>query len=130
MRFVPTKVHGVLDYLGGVILIAFPFALGFEAEVEMFFPVVLGVAVIVYSALTDFELGIYRLMPMPTHLAFDGIVGVMLLTAPFFTGFWQDAPVWPFVVMGFVELSAAFVTYRRPGDVTETDPRTGTVAPA
>jgi hypothetical protein len=56
-------------------------------------------------------------MPVAVHLAIDALVGLALLTAPFFIGFREDVPVlWPFIVMGLVELSAAFVTKLHPAD--------------
>src|SRR3954447_18205909 len=50
MRFIPTRVHGMMDYLMGVVLIAAPFVLSFDtARAETWVPIVLGVGVIGYS---------------------------------------------------------------------------------
>lgn len=32
MRFIPTKIHGVLDYIAGLALIAAPWLFGFAGE--------------------------------------------------------------------------------------------------
>jgi hypothetical protein len=53
MRFITTVVHGFLDYLMGVFLIAAPSAFGFEhGAVESSVLYVEGVAVLLYSVLT------------------------------------------------------------------------------
>lgn len=69
MRFIPTGVHAVLDYLVGALLIASPWLFGFAAGgAETWVPVVLGTTALVMSVLTDYELGLIRTIPMPTHL--------------------------------------------------------------
>ncbi len=44
MRFIPTRLHGVLDYLVGTLLIAAPWLLNFNrGGAETWVPVILGV---------------------------------------------------------------------------------------
>ena len=116
MRFIPTKVHGVLDYLGGLLLIAFPFVLGFDSAAATWIMVGLGAGVLAYSMLTDFELGVVRTIPMPAHLLFDGLGGLFLLVSPWLFGFADVDPWWPFVLMGIVEVTAALTTHLHPDD--------------
>jgi hypothetical protein len=67
MRFIPTKVHGVLDYLVGIILIAAPWIFGFDrGGMETWIPVILGVGALVYSVMTDYEMGLTRTLSMRT----------------------------------------------------------------
>jgi hypothetical protein len=42
----------------------------------------MGLFVILYSACTDYELGLYRFLRIRFHLLLDGILGVALLFAP------------------------------------------------
>ena len=72
MRFIPTKVHGVLDYLVGIALIAAPWLFGFAAVggAAVVIPIVLGVGLIVYSLFTKYEWGPFSVIPMPVHLVY------------------------------------------------------------
>ena len=116
MRFIPTKVHGVLDYLGALLLIALPFVLGFDSAVATWLMVGLGVGVLLYTVLTDFELGLVRTIPVSAHLLMDGLGGVLLLVAPWVFGFADVDPWWPFVLMGLVEIGAALFTHKVADD--------------
>lgn len=61
MRFLPTKIHGLLDYLVGIALIAAPNIFQFSqvGGAAVAVPRVLGVGLIVYSVFTDYEWGRY-----------------------------------------------------------------------
>lgn len=54
MRFVPTLVHGIADYVVGMIVLGLPFYYGLTGSQRMPF-VVLGVFVIIYSFFTDMK---------------------------------------------------------------------------
>jgi hypothetical protein len=119
----PTRVHGILDYLMGVVLIASPWVLGFHAGgAETWVPVALGAGVIAYSLFTDYELGAVRRLPMTTHLWLDALGGVLLAVSPWVLGF--DERVWiPHVVFGVLEVAAAAVTDTIPGYERRGQPR-------
>jgi hypothetical protein len=119
----PTRVHGILDYLMGVLLIASPWVLGFHAGgTETWVPVALGAGVIAYSLFTDYELGAVRRLPMTTHLWLDALGGVLLAVSPWVLGF--DERVWiPHVVFGVLEVAAAAVTDTIPGYERRGQPR-------
>lgn len=114
MRFVPTRVHGILDYLVGALLIVAPWLLGFaQGGAETWLPVVLGAGVIVYSLLTDYELGVVKTIPMPVHLGLDAGGGVLLAISPWLFGF--AGIVWvPHLIVGLIEIGAALVTRTVP----------------
>ena len=83
MRFISTKTHGVLDYLMGVILIAAPWVLGFARQgAETWVPVVLGAGAIIYSLMTNYELGMTKVISMRTHLGLDMMSGIFLALSP------------------------------------------------
>ena len=106
IRFVPTWLHGYFDYIGGIVLIAAPFLFGFfkMGGVAVILPIVLGIGLILYSLLTDYERGIpaLKFIPMPVHLILDFIASALLAASPFLFGFSNQAPnVWlPHVVAG------------------------------
>ena len=78
MRFIPTRVHAVLDYIVSAFVAALPFLFGVEGEVRWLF-VALGLFGAAYSLLTDYELGAVRVLSMRTHLALDVVFIVALL---------------------------------------------------
>ena len=74
MRFLPTRLHGVIDYLWGLALLATPWLFGFaDVTAAKWLAVIFGVGAILYSAVTDYELGLVRILPMVLHLGLDGL---------------------------------------------------------
>lgn len=114
MRFIPTKVHGYLDYLVGALLIAAPWLFDFaRGGAETWVPVVLGAGAILYSIITDYELGASKIISMRTHLALDLISGIVLAASPWIFGF-ADYVWGPHLVLGLFEIGAALMTRREP----------------
>jgi hypothetical protein len=120
IRFVPTSVHGIFDYIGGVLLIAAPFVFGFYnvGGIPVILPIVLGVGLILYSLLTNYERGVpgLKFIPMPLHLIFDFVASALLAVSPFLFGFWNLAPnVWlPHVIAGVGVILLVLVSQTRP----------------
>ncbi len=104
----------MLDYVVGIVLIGAPYVLGFaNGGAAQWVPIALGVAALVYSLLTNYELGVVRVIPMPVHLMLDALSGVVLALSPFVLGF--AGFVWvPHVVLGLFEILAAAVTRTEP----------------
>lgn len=114
MRFITTQAHGWIDYIVGVVLIIAPWLLGFAAGgAETWTPVVLGAAVIIYSLLTDYELGAARIIPMNVHLGIDVVLGIVLAVSPWLFGYAEL--VWvPHLLVGLVLIAAGVFTETRP----------------
>src|SRR2546423_6558302 len=88
MRFIPTWVHGLMDYPMAVVLILLPFVLGYaNGSVPMYLMVCAGIAMLVVSALTAYEVGLVRTIPMPVHLGIDVAMGLLLAVSPWLFGF-------------------------------------------
>lgn len=115
MRVLSTRAHGAIDYPVGVLLIAAPWLLGFaRGGAETWVPVVLGAGALVYSAFTDYELGLVKRLQMPVHLWMDAISGVVLAMSPWLFTF--DEHVWiPHLVIGVGEVIVAFLSDTIPG---------------
>ena len=116
MRFIPTRIHGAIDYLFAVLLIAAPWLLGFgqDGGADTWVPVILGIAIIGQSLLTDYEWGLMRVIPMPTHLFVDLAGGVLLAASPWLFGFSEW--VWaPHLILGLIEIGTALTTEWVPG---------------
>ena len=115
MRFIPTFIHGLLDYLTGILLCASPWLLGFaHGGSETDLPVVLGFAALVYSSITRYELGLLRIIGMRMHLVLDFCSGVLLASSPWLFGF-KDVVYLPHLLVGGFEIFAALTTIPTPG---------------
>ena len=118
IRFLPTKVHGVLDYVVGLALILAPNIFQF-ADVggpAVFIPRLLGVVLIAYSLFTRYELGVIKVISMPYHLIVDFLAALFLALSPFLFGFSNNtANVWlPHVVVGIAVIVVVIVSKTQP----------------
>lgn len=115
---IPARVHGFLDYAMGLLLIVSPWLFGFAPDnpgAETWVPVALGVGAILYSLITDYELGTARILPMQVHLILDAMSGILLAASPWLFGFSEY--LWlPHLVLGIAELGVAAMTSAVPGN--------------
>ncbi len=113
MQFIPTKVHGILDYLSGLLFMVSPWLFGFaDGTAAQWVPVVLGALALVYSIFTDYERGFIKVIPMPAHLSMDVMSGVVMAASPWLFGF-ADRVYLPHVIFGLFEIGAGLMTQRR-----------------
>jgi len=113
MRFIPTKFHAPLDYIVGVALIASPWIFGFsDTTAPTVVSIVLGIGLIAYSLITNYELGVWKLAPMAVHNLIDVVAGALLALSPWLFGFADDpANVWIwFVVVGLAAIFLGLTT--------------------
>ena len=118
MRFIPTKLHAPLDYIVGAALIAAPWIFQFsEHTAASAVAIVLGIGLIVYSLFTDYELGVWRTVPMSVHNLFDIAAGAVLAASPWIFGFADEsANVWvPHVVVGLAAIGLGLTTKQSGG---------------
>jgi SPW repeat-containing protein len=130
MRFIPTRYHAPLDYIVGAVLIAAPWIFQFsDIGAATAVSIVLGVGLIAYSLLTDYELGVWKVAPMAVHNLIDIVAGAVLAASPWLFGFADEgANAWaPFVVIGVAAIFLGLTTkqaggyrYGRPGAHRET----------
>jgi hypothetical protein len=118
LRFISTRTHGVLDYVVGALLIVVPYLLGFaDGTAAQWVPQLLGLVAIGGALLTDYELGVMRVIPMPVHLMIDIGSGVLLALSPWLFGF-ADRVLWPHLLVGIMEIGAGLTTRSVPDDAT------------
>jgi hypothetical protein len=114
MRVLPTRVHGVIDYLWGAALLGSPWLLGYsDVTAATWIALIFGLGAFAYSAVTDYELGLLRVLPMLLHLWVDGVGGAVLAASPWLFGF-ADRVVWPQVLFGLFSVLASLVTRTDP----------------
>ncbi len=119
-RPISSRLHGMLDYPTGLLLIASPLVFGFgdAGAAAVAIPVVLGVMVLMQSLITNYEFSLLNLLPLPVHLATDVLGGVVLATSPSLIGFSDEGVnAWlPHVVIGLgLILSGLLTQPHRPG---------------
>ena len=130
MRFIPTRLHGVIDYLWGLSLLASPWVLGYaDVPAAKWLAIVFGAGAILYSMITAYELGLVRILSMPLHLIVDGAGGAFLAASPFLFGF-ADRIAWPHVGFGLFSVAASLITRTAPaqplgGPLDRQDPQAG-----
>jgi len=118
MRFIPTRFHAPLDYIVGVALIAMPWIFRFsDVTAATVVSVVLGVGLIAYSLVTDYELGVWKVAPMAVHNLIDVVAGAVLALSPWLFGFAEEgANTWlPLVVVGLAAIFLGLTTVQRGG---------------
>lgn len=111
LRVIPTRLHGAIDYLVSVLVLALPFMAGEQGGLRWVFAAV-GCAGIIYSLITDYEWGVVRLLPMPWHLALDGVFGVAMLALGILL--WLSLLGVISAVIGIAALILAAITELRP----------------
>ena len=118
MRFIPTKFHAPLDYIVGVVLIAGPWIFQYsDSGAATTISIVLGIGLIAYSLVTDYELGVWKVAPMAVHNVIDVVAGALLAASPWLFGFADEgANFWaPFVVIGVAAIFLGLTTKQAGG---------------
>jgi hypothetical protein len=118
MRLISTRAHGMLDWVMGPVLVALPFTLGSDqGRPEGLVLLVIGIAMVLLTVFTDYEFGLVRSIPVPTHLAIDAASGALLAISPWLFHF--SHRIWlPHVLLGVVELGASLTTRRQSSNQT------------
>jgi hypothetical protein len=115
MRVLSTRTHGIMDYAMGILLLASPYLFGFATGgVKQWLPMILGLAMLGMSLLTRYEWGAIRVIPMPVHLAVDGLSGALLAVSPWLFGF-AGVVFLPHLILGLIELGTSLLTETRSG---------------
>ncbi len=78
MKFISPRVHAFIDLLVVVFLFASPTVFGFTGTLAMF-TYVLGIIHLLLTLLTDFSMGVVKIIPLPIHGVIEFVVGVVLI---------------------------------------------------
>ena len=112
-RPVDATLHGVVDYSAGAFLLtAFPRLAGIDGTRAGRQVRTAGAIHAGYSTLTDYPLGIVKLIPFQAHLAIDAVGALALAATPFVTGqFKRGRSQWvPHVALCLFELASLAMT--------------------
>lgn len=114
MPFISSRAHGVWDYVAGLALIAAPWLFGFADDTAAtYVPVCIGLAILGLTVMTNFELGLAKIVPLSTHLMLDIGAGALLAASPWLFGF-ADYVYMPHLVVGITEILIALMTVKVP----------------
>jgi hypothetical protein len=112
-RPIDSTLHGVTDYsVGTTLLTVFPKWADIEGTESARQVRTAGAIHAGYSTLTDYPLGLLKLVPFKVHLALDALGAIALGATPFVTGQWKKGTKhWvPHVALCLFELSSLAMT--------------------
>jgi hypothetical protein len=112
-RPVDSTLHGVVDYMAGATLTTvLPKLAGVEGTRSARQIRIAGAAHAGYSTMTDYPLGIVKLLPFKAHLALDAIGALAVGATPFVTGQYKEGRrQWvPHVALAVFELMSLAMT--------------------
>ena len=114
MQIIETKTHAYIDYSVGIILIAAAYLLNFQSE-KMPNTVLYAVGAwsLLYSLLTNYELGLIKIIPINIHFMLDTVTGIFLATSPWLLEF-SDKVCLPHLILGLTIIGAAVITSIKP----------------
>lgn len=108
---IPAFVHGLLEYVGGALLVVAPFLFSFDSDSATAASIVAGVIVLVIAASTAMSTGLIKSIPLAMHVMLDYIIAVLLIASPFIFTFSDDGtPTGFFIAFGIVYLLLTIAT--------------------
>src|SRR4051794_1242854 len=108
-RPIDSTLHGATDYsVGTLLMTAFPKLAGVEGTPAAKQIRAAGAIHASYSTLTDYPLGVVKLLPYKAHLSIDALGALALAATPFVTGqYAKGRKHWvPHVALGLFELGS------------------------
>jgi hypothetical protein len=116
---ISTRAHGIADYATGGALLLAPAILRPKRGATLLRAA--GAAILGNTALTDWEVGVLRVLPVRAHLALDAATGALMLALPSqLRGRRGGARDWlPHMLVGATELATAALSERKSGDREE-----------
>src|SRR5947208_15389173 len=111
MKIISRFSHAIADYMTGLVLLLAPNLLGFAnvGGAAVWVPRIVGIMILRQAMITDYELGVTKVLPIGAHLMTAYIVAIFLLTSPWLFGFshrFQTASI----VVAFVGIAVCGLT--------------------
>jgi hypothetical protein len=125
---VPAFVHGLVEYVAGIFLVAAPFLLSYDSDAATAVSIVAGVVILIVAASTAMSTGLIKSIPVQAHVVLDYLLAAVLIASPFLFAFTRDGSATAvFIVLGVAHLlltiATRFIRDERP-------PRRGRAEPA
>ena len=90
MKLISTKAHGVLDYVTVAIFALAPSVLDLTG-LPMLLSYTLALVHLLMTVLTDFSMGMFKVIPLKLHGYVEHTVGIVIPVLPFVLGFEGEA---------------------------------------
>ena len=89
LKLLPSRIHGILDYLLAAVLVIAPFVFQFHETSELAHWVSFGAgqALLMYSLATDYETSAFNGLRLGTHLTLDTAAGIGFVALALLAGF-------------------------------------------
>ncbi len=87
MKFIPSRLHGFIDYATALILILAPLVVLPAVGIAKWLSIAAGVGLIIYSLITDYSVSARKAISFRLHLTLDFLAGIVFVAAPFVFGF-------------------------------------------
>ncbi|NLT07155.1 MAG: hypothetical protein GXY03_12705 [Solirubrobacterales bacterium] len=114
---IPLFVHGVLEYVVGIVFVLAPFVLSFDSGAATALSVIVGVGLLAIAAATDGPTSLVDQIPRAAHVALDYVLAILLIALPFLAGFSDEtAPTALFIGVGILHLLVTIGTRFRTRD--------------
>ena len=78
MKFISPTIHGIIDYVVVIFLLASPTIFGFTGLLAIFTYALAGIHLLM-TILTDYNVGLIKIIPFHTHGFVESVVGVVLI---------------------------------------------------
>lgn len=102
---IPHALHGLLEYIAGIALIATPLLLDYDSGAATAASIILGVVILFLAAATASPVSLIGQVPAALHLVLDYVLVVILIASPFLFGFSDEStPTVIFIGLGVVHL--------------------------
>ena len=103
---IPKVVHGVIEYLLGILFLAAPILFDFDSATATGVSITVGVLVLITTAVTaDLPTSLVGQLALTAHVTVDFVLAIVLVAAPFLLGFSDEsAPRNFFMILGVVLL--------------------------
>jgi hypothetical protein len=114
---IPAFVHGLWEYIAGVLLIAAPLVLSYDSGSATAASIILGVLLIFLTATTSSSTSLVNQIPLPVHILLDYALAAILIASPFLFGFSDETtPTAVFIGAGVFHLLFSIATRYRKED--------------
>lgn len=102
---IPTAIHGMIEYVVGVLFVAAPFLFGYDSGYAVGVSIAVGVLILIMAAATDGPTSLIDSIPVTVHAAVDYALAVFLIASPFIFRFNNEGSATAFfIILGVVHL--------------------------
>lgn len=101
---IPRFLHGILEYVLGVLFIAAPFVFVFDSGAATGMSVAIGVLILILAAVSEGPVSLVNQLPVLVHVVMIYLLAVFLIAAPFLLDFTDEQPPRNFFIISGVLL--------------------------